>query len=111
MRGIFRSLAVVCGWAWLACAAAQPQQGRPGQAISVPGSLAQRLSACTSCHGSASTPPAATGAGGERQYFPRIAGKPAGYLYNQLINFREGRRQYPLMTWMVQHLSDDYLHE
>jgi cytochrome c553 len=49
--------------------------------------------------------------GGERQYFPRIAGKPAGYLYNQLTNFRDGRRQYPLMTWMVQHLSDDYLHE
>jgi cytochrome c553 len=111
MRGIFRSLAVVCGWAWLACAAAQPQQGRPGQPSTVPGSLAQRLSACTSCHGSASAPPAAPGSGGERQYFPRIAGKPAGYLYNQLINFREGRRQYPLMTWMVQHLSDDYLHE
>jgi cytochrome c553 len=106
MRGIFHSLALVCGWAWLACAAAAPQQGRQ-----VPGTLAQRLSACTSCHGSASAPPALVGSSGERQYFPRIAGKPAAYLYNQLINFREGRRQYPMMTWMVQHLSDDYLHE
>ncbi|MGJ7915306.1 c-type cytochrome [Massilia sp. LXY-6] len=110
MRGIFRSLALVCGWAWLAGAAAQPQEQQDRQ-MRVPGSLAQRLAACTSCHGSASAPSAAAGSGGQRQYFPRIAGKPAGYLYNQLINFREGRRQYPLMTWMVQHMSDDYLHE
>jgi len=115
MRGIFRSLALLGGWAWLAGAAAQPQvqqPAQPGRQAIVPGSLAQRLSACTSCHGSASAPQAGpVGSGGERRYFPRIAGKPAGYLYNQLINFREGRRQYPLMTWMVQHLSDDYLHE
>ncbi|HSV18735.1 MAG TPA: cytochrome c4 [Casimicrobiaceae bacterium] len=83
----------------------------------MPAGLAQRVTACTSCHGgafaapTAPTPPAAGGAGSERQYYPRIAGKPAGYLYNQLINFREGRRQYPQMTWMVQHLSNDYLHE
>ncbi|HYI88038.1 MAG TPA: c-type cytochrome, partial [Burkholderiales bacterium] len=42
---------------------------------------------------------------------PRIAGKPAGYLYNQLINFRDGRRNYPLMVYLVEHLSDDYLRE
>jgi cytochrome c553 len=95
----------------LACALAvlPARQGSAQQRV--PDTLAQRVSACTSCHGSASTPPAAMGSGGERQYFPRIAGKPAGYLYNQLTNFRDGRRQYPLMTWMVQHLSDDYLHE
>nr|WP_234815046.1 cytochrome c4 [Noviherbaspirillum denitrificans] len=45
-------------------------------------------------------------------YYPRIAGKPAGYLHNQMRNFRDGRRvQYPLMTYLVQHLSDDYLKE
>ena len=77
---------------------------------SVPDTMAQRLAACTSCHGSATAPPAADPAG-ERRYYPRIAGKPAGYLYNQLLNFREGRRQYPLMSWMVEHLSDDYLRE
>jgi cytochrome c553 len=106
MRGIFRSLAIVAGWAWLGCAAAQQR---------VPDTLAQRLTACTACHGSAAAtaaaPAPAAGQGGERRYFPRIAGKPAGYLYNQLVNFRDGRRQYPQMTWMVQHLSDDYLHE
>ncbi|MES2740320.1 MAG: cytochrome c4 [Pseudomonadota bacterium] len=65
-------------------------------------SLAQRIVACTACHaGSARTD----------AFFPRISGKPAGYLYNQLINFREGRRQYPLMTYMVEHLPDAYLRE
>src|SRR3546814_7720077 len=40
-----------------------------------------------------------------------IAGKPAGYLYNQLLNFRDGRRQYPMMTYMVERQSDAYLKE
>ncbi|HEV7813732.1 MAG TPA: cytochrome c4 [Janthinobacterium sp.] len=68
----------------------------------LPDTLAQRIVACTGCH-----------AAGEKNdvFFPRISGKPAGYLYNQLINFREGRRQYPLMTYMVDHLPDAYLHE
>jgi cytochrome c553 len=73
----------------------------------VPDTLAQRLVACTACHGDPGKPPPRD----ERRYFPRIAGKPAGYLYHQLLNFREGRRQYPLMTWMVTPLSDDYLRE
>jgi cytochrome c553 len=115
MQGFIRSLALLFGWALLSPAAAQqapPQQPaqQPAQQR-VPASLAQRVAACTACHGSATTPPAAIGSGGERQYFPRIAGKPAGYLYNQLVNFRDGRRQYPQMTWMVQHLSNDYLRE
>jgi cytochrome c553 len=105
MRSILRLLVLTLGCALLLPAAAQ----QPAQRV--PTSLAQRVTACTACHGSATTPPAAVGSAGQRQYFPRIAGKPAGYLYNQLINFREGRRQYPQMTWMVQHLSDDYLHE
>ncbi|MEO7580541.1 MAG: cytochrome c4, partial [Massilia sp.] len=69
--------------------------------------MAQRLLACTSCHAPANEQPGA----GRDLYFPRIAGKPAGYLYNQLRNFREGRRQYPLMTYMVDHLPDPYLRE
>jgi cytochrome c553 len=73
----------------------------------VPDTLAQRLAACTACH--ARKDP--QGVPGNESYFPRIAGKPAGYLYNQLVNFREGRRQYPLMTYMVNHLPDAYLHE
>jgi len=73
----------------------------------VPDTLERRVAACTSCHGSPSAPPPTSGP----NYYPRIAGKPAGYLYNQLQNFRAGRRQYPLMTYMVEHMTDDYLRE
>lgn len=68
----------------------------------LPDTMAQRLIACTSCHAKKDV---------NDQYFPRISGKPAGYLYNQLINFRDGRRQFPIMTTMVDHLSDEYLRE
>jgi cytochrome c553 len=44
-------------------------------------------------------------------YFPRIAGKPAGYLYNQLVNFRDGRRTFPMMEYLVDRQSDAYLKE
>jgi cytochrome c553 len=113
MRGFIRPFLLVCALAGPAAAQAQVQQQAQQQAQQqrVPDTLAQRLAACASCHGSATTPPAAVGSGSERQYYPRIAGKPSGYLYNQLSNFRDGRRQYPLMTWMVQNLSDDYLRE
>jgi len=67
-------------------------------------SIAQRMRACTGCHGE-------NGRAEGDVYFPRIAGKPAGYLYNQLRNFRDGRRNYSLMTGMVAFLSDSYLQE
>jgi cytochrome c553 len=67
-------------------------------------SMAQRMLACTACHG----PQGRAAADG---YYPRLAGKPAGYLYNQLLNFREGHRNYRLMTQMVDPLSDTYLLE
>lgn len=67
-------------------------------------SIAQRMQACTVCHGR-------EGRATPDGYFPRIAGKPAGYLYNQLVNFRDGRRRYAPMTYLVEHLSDAYLHE
>jgi len=70
----------------------------------VPDTLAERVQACTACHGREGR---ATAYG----YFPRIAGKPAGYLYEQLRNFRDGRRINPLMSDLVRHLSDDYLRE
>ncbi len=72
--------------------------------VTVPDTIAQRVVACAACHGK-------EGRATRDGYFPRIAGKPAGYLYNQLINFREGRRVYPAMNYMVAHLSDDYLRE
>jgi cytochrome c553 len=70
----------------------------------VPDTMVQRVLPCTSCHGK-------EGRATPEGYFPRIAGKPAGYLYNQLVNFRDGRRNYPLMVYLVEHLTDDYLRE
>ena len=67
-------------------------------------SMAERTRACTACHGD-------QGRAGPDGYYPRLAGKPAGYLYNQLKNFAEGRRHYGLMTRLVDPLSDDYLRE
>ena len=67
-------------------------------------SIAQRTQACTACHGP-------QGRAAPDGYYPRLAGKPAGYLYNQLINFRDGRRHYGLMTQLIDPLSDAYLLE
>jgi cytochrome c553 len=66
--------------------------------------MTARVAACTACHGQ-------QGRATPDGYFPRIAGKPAGYLFNQLVNFRDGRRHYRPMTRLLDHLSDDYLRE
>jgi cytochrome c553 len=74
----------------------------PAPAQPVPDTLAQRALACTGCHGK-------EGRAAPDGYYPRLAGKPAGYLYHQLLNFRDGRRDYGLMSELVAPLSDDYL--
>lgn len=72
-------------------------------ADAVPG-MSTRVLACIACHGK-------EGRATPEGYFPRIAGKPAGYLYHQLLNFRDGRRSYPPMGYLIEHLTDDYLRE
>jgi len=67
-------------------------------------SLARRMQACTPCHGK-------EGRATPDGYFPRIAGKPAGYLFNQLVNFRDGRRENATMAELVAHLDDAYLRD
>jgi cytochrome c553 len=64
--------------------------------------MASRVQACVVCHG-------AEGRASAEGYYPRIAGKPEGYLYNQLIAFRDGSRQHAAMNGIVQNLSNDYL--
>jgi cytochrome c553 len=75
-----------------------------GAQPNVADTMAQRMQACAVCHGreGRSTP-----AG----YFPRIAGKPEGYLYNQLVNFRTGRRSNAAMQHLLAQMTDAYLHE
>ena len=66
--------------------------------------IAQRVLACTGCHGK-------EGRAAPDGYYPRIAGKPAGYLFNQLRNFRDERRRYELMNGLLALLDDAYLQE
>jgi cytochrome c553 len=67
-------------------------------------SVEARVQGCVTCHGQ-------SGQGTSNGYFPRIAGKPAGYLYNQLTAFRDGTRKYPPMNYLVAYLPDAYLRE
>ena len=78
-----------------ACAQSFPQP---------PDTMAARVEACTPCHGS-------RGEGTVDVYFPRLGGKPAGYLYNQLLAFKNDRRKYPPMNYLLEYLSDPYLQE
>jgi len=67
-------------------------------------SMEARVQGCVTCHGQ-------SGQGTNSGYFPRIAGKPAGYLYNQLVAFRDGTRSYPPMNYLVAYLPDAYLRD
>src|ERR1700686_2262468 len=93
LQPIFAFLALIA----LPSGAAQAQT-----AERAPDTMAARVLACASCHG-------AQGEGTSDVYFPRLAGKPAGYLYNQLIAFRDGRRKYPPMNYLLEFLPDAYL--
>ncbi|MDB5869129.1 MAG: putative cytochrome c, partial [Polaromonas sp.] len=95
-----RRLAATSTVACMAWTAASPAMA----AAPFEDTMAQRTLACTACHGP-------QGRAAPDGYYPRLAGKPAGYLYNQLINFREGRRHYGLMTQLIDPLSDAYLLE
>lgn len=92
-----RALMVVAAWAAMGLAQAQTSPRFTDD-------MAERTRACTACHGD-------QGRAGPDGYYPRLAGKPAGYLHNQLRNFAQGRRHYDLMTRLIDPLSDAYLGE
>lgn len=83
----------------LACA-----QSEAVPAFKTVDSIEARVQGCVTCHGQ-------SGQGTNDGYFPRIAGKPAGYLYNQLVAFRDGTRRYAPMNYLVAYLPDAYLKE
>ena len=70
----------------------------------IPNTMEARVAACIHCHGS-------DGRAGPDGFYPRIAGKPAGYLLAQLIGFRDGWRHYEPMRHLLAGLSDEYLGE
>lgn len=95
-------------WNWLAAALLTLAAGaaafaaQPGRVFE--DSVRQRVQLCASCHGE-------QGRAGPDGYYPRIAGKSAAYLYNQLRHFQTGARRHNLMVRLVANLSDAYLWE
>jgi cytochrome c553 len=85
--------------------AAMAFPARAAEAPTVPDTLKQRIAACTACHGEhgEGTP--------ESGFFPRLAGKPAGYLARQIRNFQDGLRKYAPMEYTVRGLTPGYMHE
>ena len=69
-----------------------------------PDTMEARVLACAPCH-------CAKGEGTNNAYFPRLAGKPAGYLANQLLAFHTGRRHYPPMNLSARLSSGGLLKE
>jgi cytochrome c553 len=88
-------LTVLCGLLSQSASAREPQERAPD-------TMEARVLACAACHGQ-------QGEGTSNDYFPRLSGKPAGYLYEQLVAFRDGRRKYPPMNYLLAYLPDPYL--
>jgi len=65
--------------------------------------MVERLAACATCHGARGE-----GAPGS-EYYPHLAGKPAGYLFAQMQGFRDGRRHYPQMVYLLRNWDDAWL--
>ena len=82
--------------------ALRPCVGYAQAAELAPDTMDARVMACAPCHGT-------KGEGTDNAYFPRLAGKPAGYLANQLRAFHTGRRHYPPMNYLLAYLPEDYL--
>lgn len=74
-------------------AAQQPSQPDPA--------IRQLVQTCAACHG-------ADGNSKDPQY-PVLAGQSWRYIYNQLRDFKEGRRQNPLMSPMAANLTRDQM--
>jgi len=87
--------------ALLACLLSFHARGALGD-TPAPDNIETRMLACTPCHGM-------RGQGTHDDYFPRLAGKPAGYLFNQLAAFRDGRRHYSPMNYLLEYQNDTYL--
>jgi cytochrome c553 len=102
MKSVALSLLAFALLCFGVCPVARSQAPAQARAPDPPlDSIAQRARPCTACHGE-------QGRATPEGYFPRIAGKPAGYLFNQLTGFRDGRRFFPEMTFLVERQRDDY---
>lgn len=82
------------------CGAARAQAPAPSDPLA--DTIEARVQACVPCHGD-------RGQVAPKVLFPTLAGKPAGYLFNQLVAFRDGRRKYTPMNYLLAYLPDPYL--
>jgi cytochrome c553 len=88
LLGCMMRLGLVIGLANLLVPSASAQiTDRP------PDTMDARMRACSACHGE------------------RLAGKPAGYLMHQLVAFRDARRRYVPMNYLLEYLPDSYLQQ
>lgn len=92
------------GWLALIAAMSASAQSEAVPSFKNVDSMEARVQGCVTCHGQ-------SGQGTNNGYFPRIAGKPAGYLFNQLLAFRNGTRHYPPMNYLLAYLPESYLRE
>jgi cytochrome c553 len=106
-RAVLRGGRALLTLAVVAAALAAPRaraQDESTPAVKEVDSIDARVQGCVTCHGQ-------QGQGTASGYYPRIAGKPTEYLFNQLVAFRDGTRKYPPMNYLVAYLPDGYLHE
>lgn len=92
--------AVLGAWVLLCAHGALAQQ----QSTGAPDTVQERMQACAPCHGK-------DGAGTSSDYFPRLAGQPADYLYEQLVGFHNDQRHYAPMNYLLEFLPDSYLRQ
>jgi cytochrome c553 len=97
------ALLVVC--APLAAARAADAVSTADTPPQVPDTIQQRVKACSTCHGVHGEGSPGDGV------FPRLAGKPAAYLAQQLAYFQHGLRKYAPMEYTVRQLSPAYMEE
>ncbi len=63
----------------------------------------KKAEACAACHG--------TDGNAVSPMFPTLAGQNARYLYLQLRDYKEGRRENPMMSPMAANLSKEDMHD
>ena len=84
----------------LACLMTAFAQADAGADIYTKGGANPAALACATCHGADGLGMAAAG-------FPRLAGLTAGYMEKQLNDFRKGSRVAPVMSPIVEALTDE----
>lgn len=91
---LLRFLFAVIGISFAALSNAEPD---------VPDTMEQRLVACSQCHGE-------NGVGlVDSPAMPRLAEKPAGYLYKQMQSIKAGEGQNRVMEYLMHQLSPEYM--